>query len=201
MAYRQLLALSSVVIGLAALGCGSGNSNVASDPPDDGAALPAPADQPPFSADQPPASSDRPPASSDQPAGGPAPGGGGGSGAQAACRDLCDGVGDNCPGNGPNAAVRAICETGCVLDAQTNRCEREVLALITCLAGLDGLCTEDGPSEQAAARCNDDLQAAGQCTDDAEPPASSGACKMASGCADCANVVTLPCAGSVPRVI
>jgi hypothetical protein len=190
-AYRKLLAFAYIALALTALGCDGGNS--ASAAPGDGEDLSGPADQPPLNPDQPPGSTDRPPASADQPAGGPVRGGDGGDPAETACRDLCGGVGADCDGdNAASQAVRAICQSGCVLDAQERQCSTQALTAINCLAGLNGLCTEDGPSEQDEARCERALDAMDKCIngDQGQQPTTgctqAGACVCDDDCQSCA---------------
>jgi len=181
-AYRKLLGLAYVAFALTALGCDGGNG--AGSAPGDGEDLPGPADQPPLNPDQPPPNSDRPPASDDQPSGGPVAGGGGDA-AESACRDLCRGAGADCGGNDvASTAVRAICQSGCVLDEQARACSNVALAAINCLTGLDGLCTEDGPSEQDQARCERALDAMDQCVSGGQGQQPTTGCTQAGAC-DC----------------
>jgi hypothetical protein len=190
-AYRKLLAFAYVALALTALGCDGGNSPSAA--PDDGDDLSGSADQPPLNPDQPPGNSDRPPATADQSPGGPVTGGGGDDSAEAACRELCRGVGANCDGdNQANQAVRAICQMGCTLDAQTRPCASLALTAINCLTDLDGLCTEAGPAEQDQARCQRALAAMDACVsgDQGQQPTTgctqAGACVCDDHCQACA---------------
>lgn len=195
MAYRHAVALAFVTFGLVAVACGGGNASSAA--PGDGE------DLPPRSSDQPPPSPDQPPANPDRPAGSPgAPGGGGGnSDAEAACRAFCDKVGGDCPGAGANAVARAICEDDCEITPDIAPCVTQAVALITCLSGLSGLCTEDGPPDSAAQGCQSALDALGECTDPDtgnpdtgnpdtgnDPPGGGGGdCSEANDCAGCTD--------------
>lgn len=175
MAYRQLLALACLTLGAAVFGCGSGGSARSAQPDDADQPPTNAADPSPGNSDQPRSSYDRPPYNPDQPGGAPAPGGGGGdeAAAEAACRALCDIVGtneDQCPGGGANGAARSVCASGCTVTAELRPCLAKGVALVNCLSGLNGLCTEDGPSESDTARCNAALNELSQCSEQQNPP-------------------------------
>ena len=191
MAYRQLFAAACFACGFAAAACGGSNGSAA-DTDTTSDAAPTNGDQARFngdqasgSRDQPPANKDQPPASSDQPPSS-SPGGQSGGGAEAACRAFCNQFGgaEGCPGdNQLNAAVRAICDSGCTLDDDEQFCQAEVVAALNCIAGLPGLCTANGPSDNDAAACRASQQAVSACEDAHEPPdMDPEPCSMAGGC-------------------
>jgi len=201
-AYRHALALACVTFGLIAVGCGDGGS-AASRAPDAADDLGShSSDQPAPNPDQPPGNPDQPPRSSDEPAGGPGPVTDPNSAAVAKCRDFCDGVGSetDCPGGGANAIARALCQTRCVVTAEIEPCLDKAASLIDCLANLDGLCTEDGPSQAQAMSCNAAAVQLNDCTDgggDSTP----GMCTPANQCAGCADqCAACKCAGASDAV-
>lgn len=197
MAYRHFLALSCVILGLAAMACGGGKASP-TEPPDSDALAAHAADQPVNDADQPIATTDRPPTNADQPPAGPTGGGGSDTGVETQCRQFCSGIVETseCAGDGANQIARNVCDSGCTLTAQTRPCAAKAAALIACLAGLDGLCTEDGPSDAAAQRCTSPSNELNDCIENggATPPAGNctkaGACQCGNTCELCRCLAT-----------
>ena len=182
MAYRRFFTLACFVCGLTAAGCGDGGGGTASrfETPTDGA--PRDGTDPPVNGDQPPTNKDQPPRSSDQATSaspGAAP-----SGAIGACQTFCAGLsGANaCPGNNAfNVAVRAICASGCKLDAEEAACDADAIAAFNCIVGLAGLCSANGPTEADAATCQQPLDKLDSC-EKAHKPVQTDSCSMAGGC-------------------
>jgi len=194
-AYRQLLTVAGFVCGLVAAGCGSGSNGSAANTDITSDDAPADSDEAASGSDQTPSGKDQPPPSSDQ-APSASPGGKSGGGAVAACQAFCDRVGGSagCPGdNLINAAVRAICDSGCKLDEAETACQSEAVAALNCLAGLAGLCTADGPSADDAASCQQSQEAVDTCEAAHKPPAmQTEPCSMAGGC-QCDNDTCKSC--------
>jgi len=193
-AYRQLCAVTFAVLGWVTVGCGSGSGSLAvPDVTDE--QPPANPDQPTNNASDHTSNADQPPANPDRPLHEPSglPGTGD-SGAETACRALCDSIKDkDC--KGPSGAVtRAICNTGCVLSAAQQPCAAEFAAAISCLGGLDGLCT-DALTEDQAASCDNAFDAADECDKAHQPPDDDEGppCSAARGC-ECGNDACMTCA-------
>ena len=195
MAYRQLCAVTFAVLGWVTVGCGSGSGSVAvPDVTDE--QPPANPDQPPNNASDRTSNADQPPANPDQPPNDPdgLPSTGGGGGAESQCRAFCDSIKDkDC--TGPSGAItRAVCNTGCVLTAEQRSCATEIAAAISCLDGLNGLCT-DAFTEDEAAACEDAFDAADACEDAHQPPDDNNngpPCSAAGGCA-CGDNACMTC--------
>lgn len=184
MAHRQLFAVTFLASGLWLAACGGGGT------------LPEPSvdetsDQAPGNADQPPVNPDQPPGNSDQPPGAGQPGGGtppsaGGN----ACEQFCDRYGNDCSGmNQANVIVRSLCGRGCDDLLAKQECTSTFTNLLTCVQGLQGLCTEAGPSNSDVQRCTGPYQAWTNCEDqgtDDPPVITPMACTQAGGC-DCTD--------------
>jgi hypothetical protein len=185
-AYRRFFTLACFVCGLTAAGCGGGagtasrsTTTTTDDTPTDDTNPPANRDQAPTNKDQPPRSTDQ--ATSGSPGALPSAGD-----PMVACLAFCterSGAG-GCPGDNPaNAAVRAVCGRGCMLDAQQAACQAEAVAAFNCIMGLAGLCTANGPTEANAAACEqaeDNLESCEDAHKPAEMPTDK--CTMAGGC-------------------
>ena len=189
MAYRQLFAIACFACGLATAGCGSGGNGSAAGTDSTNDSPTSSSDQAPVSHDQAPVSRDQAPVSQDQ-APSASPGGRPSGGAAAACNAFCAQFGgaDGCMGdNGANGLVRSICNSGCVLDAEDEPCQPEVVSALDCLSHLAGLCTPNGPSEADASVCQAVLETVSTCEDAHKPPdMQMDKCTMVNGC-DCGN--------------
>jgi hypothetical protein len=181
-AYRRLCAVTFAVLGWVTVGCGSGGGpNAATDAIDEHP--PGSRDQPTNNASDPAPRSEQAPLNPDQP---PNEAGGlpsqGGSDAEGQCRAFCAGIqGNDCAGAGKlTAAVRAVCQSGCVLSAQERLCANEIAGAIGCLRSLSGLCTDAFDDNQDDA-CDASFQAVDTC-EEANEPDDQGACTTAGGC-------------------
>jgi hypothetical protein len=181
-AYRQLCAVAFAVLGWVTVGCGSGGGPNASpdaidehppgsrDQPTNNASDPAPrSEQAPINPDQPPNESGGLPSS-------------GGGNAEGQCRDFCDSIaGKDCTGAGKlTGAIRALCQSGCVLSAEDRLCATEIAGAIGCLSSLSGLCT-DGFNDDQEDACDASFKAVDTC-EEANEPDDPGACTTAGGC-------------------
>jgi hypothetical protein len=183
-AYRRLCAVTFAVLGWVTVGCGSGSGPDAStdaidehppgnrEQPTNNATDPAPrSEQAPINPDQPPDSADGLPSQ------------GGGGEVEGQCRAFCDSIeGKDCTGAGNlTAAIREVCQSGCVLSTQDRLCVSEIAGVVGCLNSLSGLCTDAFDEDQSGA-CDVSFRAFNACEEANEPDDTQGACNIAGGC-------------------
>jgi hypothetical protein len=211
-AYRQLCAVTFVMLGLVAVGCGGNTTTTAGgsaspgdqQPPTNHDQAPSSSDKPPSASDQAPASGTTPPSSADSPAGG----GGGGHLGQL-CQQLCSslaGVADRCSNGMSVFGMDKVCSKANTCQVPANfPCQNEAAALFSCLIdNLDALCVhgtdssgqggsqgQQGPAPTATT-CQDVLKTFTSCAAANAPPTPTPGtgtgknCTSAGGC-DCPN--------------